>query len=87
MRRIPLAFLETDHAVGSAKALDEMGEDLLDHFLNRERLSAGGGQKGEAAHFVVQLFGAGTGAFENGNDHGDAQGHAQQMVEGDTQQE
>src|SRR5947207_6096445 len=87
LRGIPFAFLQPHDAMCGGKTLHEMRQNLVNHFLDRKRLRARGGQERQAAHLVVQFFASRARTFQDDYHHGDSQGHSQKVVEGHAQQE
>ena len=59
------------------KALDKICQHPVDHFLHGKRLRARCCQERQAAHLIVEFFGAGARAFQNYDNHRDPQGHSQ----------
>src|ERR1051325_5723991 len=82
-RFIAIAIEEADNAVACTNAFDDVLQHAVEQFFCRESLRAGCGQKSQTAKLCVEFFVSRARAFQDENDHGDAEGHAKQVVKSD----
>src|SRR5215831_4632526 len=83
---VTIAFKQPNQAVARANAFDDVLQNGVEQFPCRECLRVGGGKESKAAKLRVELFVPRPSPFENENDHGDAEGHAKEIVKGDARE-